>query len=94
MTQVDDLVEDIADEDTKSILTDDADKDIQSNIYDDACGATWWPNFVLMQEFPTNACGATCCLNLLAIRYLQLWCHPMGPWLVHCCIPVSLLIGG
>ena len=38
MTQVDDLVEDIADEDTKSILTDDADKDIQSNIYDDACG--------------------------------------------------------
>ena len=38
MTQVDDLVEDIADEETKSILADDADKDIQSNIYDDACG--------------------------------------------------------
>ena len=26
--------------------------------------------------FPTNACGAT---HLLAIRYLQLWCQPMGP---------------
>ena len=52
-----------------------------------ASGATWWPNFVLMQEFPTNSCGATCLLNLLAIEYFQLWCKPMGPlclWQCFC----------
>ena len=36
--------------------------------------------------FPTNACGAT---HLLAIRYLQLWCQPMGPLcLWQCLLPV------
>ena len=51
-----------------------------------ACDAIWWPNFVLMQEFPTNSCGATCWLNLLAIRYIQLWCQPMGPLCLWQCL--------
>ena len=42
------------------------------------CGTTGWPSSY-MAEFPTNAYGATCWFNLLAIRYLLLWCHPMGP---------------
>ena len=60
---VEDLVEDIADEDTKSILTDDADKDIQSNIYmtmhvvakflTNASGATLWLNFQQMLVVPS-----------------------------------------
>ena len=56
---VEDLFEDIADvtlieEDAKPILTLVPIKKCQ------ASGATWWPNFVLMQEFPTNSCWATC----------------------------------
>ena len=72
---VEDLFEDIADvtlidEDTKPILTDDANKEIPINMTmwrhlvakfpTNACDAIWWPNFVLMQEFPKNSCGATC----------------------------------
>ena len=42
--------------------------------------------------FPTNACGAT---HLLAIRYLQLWCQPMGPLcLGQCFIILSKYITG
>ena len=38
---------------------------------------------------PTNSCTATYWLNLLAIRYLQLWCQPMGPLcLWQCLLPV------
>ena len=49
LTLVDDLADvTLIDEDTKSILTDDVNKEIPSK-YDDACGATRWPNFLLMQ---------------------------------------------
>ena len=40
----------------------------------------------LVAKFPTNACGATCWLNLLAIRYLQFWCQLMGPFCLWQCL--------
>ena len=44
-----------------------------------------------MAEFPTNACGAICLLNLLAIRCLQLWCQPMGPLCLWQCFLYPLI---
>ena len=68
---VEDLFEDIADvtlidEDTKPILTDDANKEIPRNMtvvakfLTNASDAIWWPNFVLLQEFPKKSCVITC----------------------------------
>ena len=45
-----------------------------------ACGATWWPNFSQVQVAPPGY------LNLVAIRYLQLWCQPMGPLCLWQCL--------
>ena len=50
------------------------------------------PGGQIVAEFSTNACGAICLLNLLAIRCLQLWCRPMGPLCLWQCFNISSIL--
>ena len=46
----------------------------------------------LVAKFCTKGSGATCWLNLLAIRYLQLRCQPMGPLCLWQCFILNMQI--
>ena len=97
----------LIDEDTNPILTDDANKEIPSNMIcmwwhlvakflTYACGATWWPNFVLTQDVCVLHLGARWCgknfiyLFIFTILYLPiLYFYPIPRLISQFTLPYS-----